>query len=110
MLFEPEEGGMNTKKSEGTNGTENKKKKGVSKKKDDKGKAPTVIKSSDPLWVRGIRLAIGLYGISQVMPIAEEFKEMCHQVAKQISHPTIITKGTNRQTGEVVVVDDYRTI
>ena len=33
---------------------------------------------------------------------------MCHQIAKQISHPTIITKGTNRQTGETVLVDDYR--
>jgi len=33
---------------------------------------------------------------------------MCHQIAKQISHPTIITKGQNRQTGETVLVDDYR--
>lgn len=62
----------------------------------------------DPLWVRGIRVALGTYAIVQVIPRAKIFKEMCHQVAKQISHPTIITKGQNRQTGETVLVDDYR--
>jgi dolichyl-diphosphooligosaccharide--protein glycosyltransferase len=63
---------------------------------------------SDPMWVRVVRLAIGLFAVREAMPVAETFKDMCHQIAKQISHPTIITKGTNRQTGETVLVDDYR--
>ncbi|OEU16208.1 putative oligosaccharyl transferase [Fragilariopsis cylindrus CCMP1102] len=66
------------------------------------------VKRSDPLWVRAIRLGVGAYFIKYSLPKANEFKQMCHQIAKQISHPTIITKGQNRQTGETVVVDDYR--
>jgi len=65
-------------------------------------------KESDATWVRCVRVGIGLFLILQCKPQAEHFKRMCHAIAEQISHPTIITKGTNRNTGETVVVDDYR--
>lgn len=84
------------------------KKKAGPKKKDGKGSTVIKEKSSDPFWVRIVRVSLGLYAVYHAIPIAKEFKEMCHQIAKQISHPTIISKGTNRQTGEVVLVDDYR--
>jgi dolichyl-diphosphooligosaccharide---protein glycosyltransferase len=94
-----------------SNGTEandknsSKKKKSALKKK---GSSDIQVKANNPLWVRVVRLSVGLYAVYQAVPIAKEFKVMCHQIAKQISHPTIISKGTNRQTGEVVLVDDYR--
>jgi len=91
---------------------ENKKNGKSKKKKAQKKKTETAknveVKRSDPLWVRAIRLGVGAYFIKYSLPKANEFKVMCHQIAKQISHPTIITKGQNRQTGETVVVDDYR--
>lgn len=65
-------------------------------------------KKSDPTWVRVVRISIGIFLVLQSFGPAEQFKSMCHGIAKQISHPTIITKGKNRNTGEVVVVDDYR--
>jgi len=65
-------------------------------------------KKSDPIWVRGVRVAIGIFMILRCIPEAEKFKSMCHAIGKQISHPTIITKGQNRATGETVLVDDYR--
>jgi dolichyl-diphosphooligosaccharide---protein glycosyltransferase len=110
LLLEPEvEDSGDAKTSEPVVGTEkNKSKKKAISKKKDVASASTKTKIYDPLWVRGIRLAVGLYALYQAKPIAEQFKEMCHQVAKQISHPTIISKGTNRQTGEQVLVDDYR--
>jgi dolichyl-diphosphooligosaccharide---protein glycosyltransferase len=110
LLDHEEEVSSDSNKSETADGAQKNKhnKKAMSKRNDTKGSATNKIKVNDPLWVRGVRLAIGLYAIYQAKPIAEQFKDMCHQVAKQISHPTIISKGTNRQTGEVVVVDDYR--
>jgi len=103
----------NSKKNGKSNGAKSGKE--AKKKKAPKKKAATnasvkktVEQSSDPIWVRGVRLAVGIYFVLQAMPKAEEFKTMCHGIAKQISHPTIITKGQNRQTGETVVVDDYR--
>jgi dolichyl-diphosphooligosaccharide--protein glycosyltransferase len=102
-----EEKGLSEKGDVATAGDNKKtiKKKNSNTKKDQVKETP---KSGDPLWVRAIRFAVGVYAITQAKPFAEQFKEMCHQVAKQISHPTIITKGTNRQTGETVIVDDYR--
>jgi dolichyl-diphosphooligosaccharide---protein glycosyltransferase len=82
------------------------------KKKTEKNNAKVEAKEKnaggDPLWVRVVRVAVGIYAVLQIIPQAKSFKEMCNQIAKQISHPTIITKGQNRQTGEVVIVDDYR--
>jgi dolichyl-diphosphooligosaccharide--protein glycosyltransferase len=90
------------------NGKPTKESKKKAPKKNSEVEVKVVKSSGDPLWVRGVRLAVGVYAILQVMPEVKTFKEMCHQVAKQISHPTIITKGQNRQTGETVIVDDYR--
>jgi len=88
-----------------------KKTKSRKKKSAKKNKAPentSESKKSDPAWIRGARVVIGIFLILNSSPHVKTFKDMCHAIAKQISHPTIITKGTNRNTGEVVVVDDYR--
>mmetsp|Transcript_13328 Transcript_13328/g.14297 ORF Transcript_13328/g.14297 Transcript_13328/m.14297 type:complete len:995 (-) Transcript_13328:351-3335(-) len=101
-LFSDDTATLNDTKKNGKS-----KKKKAQKKKNMTAKS-TKSKSSDPLWVRAVRLAVGLYFVQQSIPKVNDFKAMCHQIAKQISHPTIITKGQNRQTGETVVVDDYR--
>ncbi|KAL3913354.1 MAG: hypothetical protein SGILL_006527 [Bacillariaceae sp.] len=94
------------------NGTEKNQKASGKKSKKQQSKKGSKVEPvkfvSDPTWVRVVRLVIGLFFLRESVPFAETFKDMCHQIAKQISHPTIITKGTNRQTGETVVVDDYR--
>jgi dolichyl-diphosphooligosaccharide--protein glycosyltransferase len=64
--------------------------------------------SGDPLLIRGIRLAVSAWVIREIIPHMKEFKSVSENMAKAISHPTIITKGTNRQTGEEVILDDYR--
>jgi len=64
--------------------------------------------TGDPLWVRLVRLAIAYYAVQQLIPRAKEFKETAERMAQSISHPTIIQKGRNRNTGETVVMDDYR--
>jgi dolichyl-diphosphooligosaccharide--protein glycosyltransferase len=65
-------------------------------------------KSGDPIWVRIVRLAVSAWVIQQMIPHVQAFQELAERMARQISHPTIITKGQNKQTGETVVVDDYR--
>jgi dolichyl-diphosphooligosaccharide--protein glycosyltransferase len=65
-------------------------------------------KKSDPLWVRAIRLGVSYWIIQQIIPTAREFHSKAHDMAKGISHPTIITKGQNRNTGEEILIDDYR--
>jgi dolichyl-diphosphooligosaccharide---protein glycosyltransferase len=63
---------------------------------------------SEPLWSRGLRLALAAYVVSQVaLPKAKEFHKMAHEVAAQLSHPTIIQKATTRD-GQIVMLDDYR--
>ena len=69
---------------------------------------PPPQKQGEPLWSRAIRLLIGAYAIQQMIPIAKEFHERSDDLAKMLSHPTIITKGRNQNSGEDVVVDDYR--
>jgi dolichyl-diphosphooligosaccharide--protein glycosyltransferase len=96
------------KKEKNGSSKEAKKKKSVKKKSAKKSTETVESEKSDAFWVRGVRVAIGLYLFLQYLPHAEEFKKMCHGIAKQISHPTIITKGQNRATGETVIVDDYR--
>lgn len=97
--------------SEENSATPQKKSKSKKKKGEKKKSTTTKVaedKNSDPWWVRVVRVVIGIYFVQQSIPKANDFKTMCHQIAKQISHPTIITKGQNRQTGETVIVDDYR--
>eukprot|EP00934_Nitzschia_sp_Nitz4_P004414 Nitzschia sp. Nitz4//scaffold7_size249615//54853//57987//NITZ4_001153-RA/size249615-processed-gene-0.182-mRNA-1//-1//CDS//3329558370//4404//frame0 len=93
-----------------TPGKKNKKKgkKPAATNTDDDFEIPTEKNTGDPIWVRVVRLIIAFYAIREMLPHVEEFKSMCQQVAQGISHPTIITKGRNPNTGEVVVVDDYR--
>jgi dolichyl-diphosphooligosaccharide--protein glycosyltransferase len=71
-------------------------------------KAAPAKDGGDPIWVRAIRLVVTAYAIREIMPNVEEFKETAERMARSISHPTIIMKGRNSNTGENVVVDDYR--
>jgi dolichyl-diphosphooligosaccharide--protein glycosyltransferase len=64
--------------------------------------------SGDPLWARAIRLVVSYLIVREVIPRAQEFHEKSHQMAQAISHPTILTKGSNRNTGEEIIMDDYR--
>lgn len=59
-------------------------------------------------WVlRGIRVAAAVYVMRLGRPYVKEFHQRCHDVAKSISHPTIIQKARTRD-GDIVIVDDYR--
>lgn len=96
----------NSGSKKGKNGKEVKKKK-VSKKPSKKV-AVTENEKSDPSWIRAVRVGVGIMLLLKGRPQLQSFHATCHGIAHQISHPTIITKGQNRQTGETVVVDDYR--
>lgn len=102
----------NEEKSPSTTTKKNAKTK--NKKKLDRKKSASKVeeqeatKATDSLWVRCVRLGIGVYLVYKTIHKADQFKSVCHAIAKQISHPTIITKGQNRQTGATVIVDDYR--
>lgn len=59
-------------------------------------------------WVlRGVRVAAAVYVIRLGKPHVEAFYQRSHDVAKSISHPTIIQKARTRD-GDIVIVDDYR--
>jgi len=104
-----DDGDKKGKSNSAKGGKETKKKKAVKKKTVNKlTEKKSESQKSDPIWVRCVRVAIGVYVARQCTSQVETFKSMCHAIAKQISHPTIITKGQNRATGETVVVDDYR--
>jgi dolichyl-diphosphooligosaccharide--protein glycosyltransferase len=64
-------------------------------------------KKSDPLWVRAIRLFVSYWIIRQIIPTVKEFHTRAHEMAKGISHPTIISKG-KLSNGDEVLIDDYR--
>mmetsp|Transcript_3962 Transcript_3962/g.8643 ORF Transcript_3962/g.8643 Transcript_3962/m.8643 type:complete len:996 (+) Transcript_3962:177-3164(+) len=107
---EEDDSWMDDSEKKGNNNAKGGKKKKASKKKTvnkdvEKKKGS---KKFDPLWVTGVRVAIGLYFFYQSIPKVVEYATMCRQVAQQISHPTIITKGQHRHTGEKVIIDDYR--
>lgn len=57
--------------------------------------------------IRLVRVGITAYLVRRTIPLAQEFHKRCHDIAKTISHPTIIQKAQTRQ-GETVVIDDYR--
>eukprot|EP00978_Attheya_sp_CCMP212_P022967 scaffold69486_cov57-Attheya_sp.AAC.5 len=57
--------------------------------------------------LRLVHLGIAVYGILLARPYIPEFMEKAEQVAIQMSHPTILFKGTTRD-GKEVIVDDYR--
>eukprot|EP00547_Thalassionema_nitzschioides_P010410 CAMPEP_0194229208 /NCGR_PEP_ID=MMETSP0156-20130528/43769_1 /TAXON_ID=33649 /ORGANISM="Thalassionema nitzschioides, Strain L26-B" /LENGTH=781 /DNA_ID=CAMNT_0038961751 /DNA_START=290 /DNA_END=2633 /DNA_ORIENTATION=- len=59
--------------------------------------------------VRIVRLVLFGYCILfQHKDRATDFFNTCHELSRHLSHPTIIQKGQNRQTGEIVLMDDYR--
>jgi dolichyl-diphosphooligosaccharide--protein glycosyltransferase len=64
-------------------------------------------RSTMPWVLRGVRVAAAVYAMRLGKPYVEEFYKRSHDVAKSISHPTIIQKARTRD-GEVVIVDDYR--
>ena len=61
----------------------------------------------DPLYVKGIRIAVAVFAIHRSIPIGKDFWDYSHEMAKGISHPSIIQKGTTRD-GKEVTIDDYR--
>jgi dolichyl-diphosphooligosaccharide--protein glycosyltransferase len=65
------------------------------------------VKRGEPLFVRGIRVALSAYAIWWMMPYAKEFYQVSHVMAKQLSRPTIIMKARTN-SGNTVMVDDYR--
>jgi dolichyl-diphosphooligosaccharide--protein glycosyltransferase len=44
----------------------------------------------------------------QSIPEFKSFWQISHEVAVQVSHPTIIQKAQRRETGETIFIDDYR--
>jgi dolichyl-diphosphooligosaccharide---protein glycosyltransferase len=61
----------------------------------------------DALWARLVRVVVLCLIINKIRPNVDGFKAMSEQMARGISHPTIILKGTTH-SGQTVVVDDYR--
>lgn len=59
------------------------------------------------LLVQVTRFCIVAHLVRSSLPTAFEFLDQCHQMAKGMSHPTIITKGRSSD-GKTVIVDDYR--
>jgi dolichyl-diphosphooligosaccharide---protein glycosyltransferase len=69
-------------------------------------KKSTVAKAM-PFVTRSCRLLLTAFAIYYSKPHVEEFHTLCHDIAKQISHPTIIQKARTHN-GQEVIVDDYR--
>jgi dolichyl-diphosphooligosaccharide---protein glycosyltransferase len=74
-----------------------------------KGESPVArsVVPKDSLIIRLLRLLMMGYFLFRLRPFAKEFHEKCKELAKHLSHPTIIQKGRTQQ-GEDVTVDDYR--
>ena len=53
------------------------------------------------------RLVVGYMLLNTALPFGEEFYHRCREMAKHMSHPTIVYKA-NGHMGEEVLVDDYR--
>lgn len=58
--------------------------------------------------VRLVRVIISVYFVRDIIiPHATDFHSLSHQMAQQMSHPTIVYKA-NTRSGETVIIDDYR--
>lgn len=86
------------------------------KKSETSGGKPSHLENSEkgsvqhsimPWILRGIRIAAAVYVMRLGRPYVEEFHQRSHDIARSISHPTIIQKARTRD-GEIVIVDDYR--
>jgi dolichyl-diphosphooligosaccharide--protein glycosyltransferase len=87
----------------------------ASKAKPKKGKRNTngdeeddAVAAGQPLYMRIVRLAIFGAVAFQSIPEFKSFWQISHEVAVQVSHPTIIQKAQRRDTGETIFIDDYR--
>ncbi|EEC43036.1 oligosaccharyl transferase [Phaeodactylum tricornutum CCAP 1055/1] len=67
-----------------------------------------VVAAGQPLYMRIVRLAIFGAVAFQSIPEFKSFWQISHEVAVQVSHPTIIQKAQRRDTGETIFIDDYR--
>lgn len=58
--------------------------------------------------IRVVRVILSVYFIRDiVIPHATDFHNLSHQMAQQMSHPTIVYKA-NTRSGQTIIVDDYR--
>jgi dolichyl-diphosphooligosaccharide---protein glycosyltransferase len=92
------------------NGDKSTKKKSAKKSKPSEKKEPTTeAAKSHPLLpiVMLARIALSGYVAYRSMPYFRSFHRQAHAIAKQISHPTIISKA-QMSNGEIGIVDDYR--
>jgi dolichyl-diphosphooligosaccharide--protein glycosyltransferase len=62
---------------------------------------------SENIVVRVIRFTAFAYIVFMCKDQAQDFYKKCHELSFHLSHPTIIQKGRT-QSGETVLVDDYR--
>ena len=75
--------------------------------KNEENTASKVVDPKDNILVRIVRVVMIAYFVFWIHPYAKKFHSKCRELAKALSHPTIIQKGRTQQ-GEDVTVDDYR--
>jgi dolichyl-diphosphooligosaccharide--protein glycosyltransferase len=61
----------------------------------------------DAMWGRVVRVTILLFTLFAGMTPLDEFYKSSHELAKALSHPTIIQKAQTRD-GQIIKIDDYR--
>ena len=74
---------------------------------DSKDKKKETKKSGRSSMVQISRLVVGYLILSTALPFGIDFYQRCREMAKHMSHPTIVYKA-NSHMGEEVLVDDYR--
>jgi len=71
------------------------------------GEEPSSFEEGRTFVVQLSRLVIAYMLFSSALPFASDFYARCHEMAKHMSHPTILYKASSH-SGEEVIVDDYR--
>jgi dolichyl-diphosphooligosaccharide--protein glycosyltransferase len=95
------------KGSKGGKASGKKKKDGTENNRPSSSTSPSKVVALVRIAILIARVVASGYAMKRVRPYCEKFYTTAHMLAKQISHPTIIQKGTMRN-GEEVIVDDYR--
>jgi len=102
---------FNNNKSDGkkkSNGKKDVSKQNGGKKEATASSGSKVFNTTKIIIGKLLRVGLGLYvAQTYVKPRGEEFHKTSREKAEQMSHPTILFKGT-LQSGEEVTVDDYR--
>lgn len=98
------QGGLDSKNGESKKG---KKKKPVSTENVNTDKPSIRANVVFQLVVRGTWLCLAYYLYTQSQPHMKRFRNDCREMAKAMSHPSILFQG-QRQDGTMVTVDDYR--